>query len=114
MKRQSTARDGLLSLRKQHQDLAAEIDAVRTQHETEKETARKERELDDMLQDIKLAVQRGRAAERKASEEQLRPVGLELRLRNVVEGVSSSDGREGLVGRVRGLNEALERAITAA
>ena len=114
MKHQSAARDELLSLRKQRQDLALEIDAVRSQYEAEKETARKERELDDILQDIQLAVQRGRAAERKATEEELRPVGLELRLRNVVDGVSSSDGREGLVGTVRGLNEALEAAIAAA
>ena len=86
---------------------------MRAQHEAEAKANRDEHELHDMLHDIQLAVQRGRAAERTADEEGLRPVGLERRLHGVAEQGSAADGRAGMVGKVRELNEMLERAIAA-
>ena len=66
-----------------------------------------------MIQDIELAVQRGRAAqlaqgaEGDAAEES---VGLELRLRTVAAEVSSVGGG-GLLERVRGFNALMEKVL---
>ena len=66
-----------------------------------------------MIQDIELAVQRGRAAqlaqgvEEEAVEES---AGLELRLRKVAVEVSSVD-RGGLLERVKGFNTLMEKIL---
>ena len=112
-KRQDAKRTELLSVRQQRQNLVAQIASVRAKHEAAAEAERREHDLHELVKDLELAVQRGRAAERNASEEELQPVGLELRLRDVAETVSTADGRMGMLGRVNGLNDALERAIAA-
>ncbi len=64
-----------------------------------------------MLHDVELAVQRGRTAQRKPGAD-LTPVGLELRLREVADRVSSARGRQSILQRVRGMNARLEAAVS--
>ena len=75
-------------------------------------TVQGETDLNNMLHDIELAVQKGRAAQRlqdpDADDE---PIGLELRLRELTGTISSSGGHTGLLDRLKEFNELLERAI---
>ena len=61
-----------------------------------------------MLHDIELAVKRGRAL---SEESQSSPNGLELRLREITSAVSSKDGNQGLLDRVKRFNALLESAV---
>ncbi|MCJ1414746.1 hypothetical protein MMC32_001074 [Xylographa parallela] len=112
-KTKSTKRDALLDIKRQRDEIAIEMDAVRAQHEIATQIAQDENDLDTMIQDIELAVQRGRAAqlaqgaEGDAAEES---VGLELRLRTVAAEVSSVGGG-GLLERVRGFNALMEKVL---
>ncbi|MCJ1402185.1 hypothetical protein MMC11_005405 [Xylographa trunciseda] len=135
-KTRNTKRDALLDIKRQREEIAIEMDAVGAQHEqaTKVEQVRDshhcpstfwrneaqadvdnqdENDLNTMIQDIELAVQRGRAAqlatdgEPDAAEEN---VGLELRLRKVAMEVSSVGG-EGLLDRVRGFNALMEKVL---
>ncbi|MCJ1438251.1 hypothetical protein MMC27_007639 [Xylographa pallens] len=112
-KTKTTKRDTLLDIKRQREEIAIEMDAVRAQHEIATKIAQDENELDTMIQDIELAVQRGRAAqlaqgvEGDAAEES---VGLELRLRKVAAEVSSVGGG-GLLERVKGFNALMEKVL---
>ena len=66
-----------------------------------------------MIQDIELAVQRGRAAQLAKGEEEAgeEGVGLELRLRKLAAEVSSVGGG-GLLERVRGFNALMEKSLS--
>ena len=67
-----------------------------------------------MIQDIKIAVQRGRAQQQTQGKEadEGGEVGLELSLRSVADKVSSV-GRLGLLKRVKEFNALVEKAIAA-
>ena len=65
-----------------------------------------------MLHDIELAVQTGKGLPQDPDED-LRPTNMELRLRLAAETVSSADGRQGILDRVKGYNAFLERAVAA-
>jgi hypothetical protein len=69
-------------------------------------------ELNTLLNDIELAVQRGTEAQERDGviEEHTQP-NFTMRLRNVTEMVSSAGGRLGLLDRVKGLNKLLEQVI---
>ena len=68
-----------------------------------------------MLQDIELAVQRGRAQQESHSGGTAKVkgdvTGLEFSLRSIAQKVSSASGG-GLLNRVKDFNSLLERAIT--
>ncbi|MCJ1385401.1 hypothetical protein MMC17_008524 [Xylographa soralifera] len=112
-KTKTAKRDALLDIKKQREEIAIEMDAVRAQHERATKIAQDENDLDTMIQDIELAVQRGRAAqlaqgvEEDTAEES---VGLELRLRTVAAEVSSVEGG-GLLERVKGFNALMEKVL---
>lgn len=67
-----------------------------------------------MIQDVELAVQRGRAVQEAGGDEhEGREAGLELRLRKVAAEVSSAGGG-GLLEKVRRFNTLMERAVGGA
>jgi hypothetical protein len=69
-----------------------------------------------MIEDIELAVQRGRTLQRalieKGEEDGADPRGLEMRMKMVAGKVSKVGGEGGgLLERVRGFNDMVERAL---
>ncbi|MCJ1471932.1 hypothetical protein MMC13_000573 [Lambiella insularis] len=110
-KQKTAARSTLLALKRRRDALALETDAVRAVHERAAKVAQDENELDTLVQDIELAVRRGRAAQRVGGgDEGGREVGLELRLRKVA--AEFGDGEEGgLLERVKAFNGLMERAV---
>ncbi|MCJ1390607.1 hypothetical protein MMC18_003468 [Xylographa bjoerkii] len=114
-KTRTTKRDALIDIKRQREEIAIEMDAVRAQHEKATKIAQDENDLDTMIQDIELAVQRGRAAQLAggAEENEEEGVGLELRLRKVATEVSSVGGG-GLLERVKGFNALMEKILGGA
>ena len=118
-KQKAALRDELLEMRKQRQELDLQMDELRGQNEEDARVANEEHTLDTLLQDIELAVQRGKAAQEHGDEEeddddhQDEDGGLTLamRLQQVADTVSSADGRVGTLERVKGFNKLLEQAI---
>ncbi|MCJ1358499.1 MAG: hypothetical protein MMC33_008499 [Icmadophila ericetorum] len=106
----------LLSLRNERDDVALEIDEVRLNHIEASNFAQEENDIATLLQDIELAVQRGRALQPEfisdAAEVPKDAVDLEFSLEKVAAEVSSANG-PGLLGQVKAFNLFLERAITA-
>ena len=116
-KQKAALRDELLDLRKQRQEVELQIDEVRARHEKDARVANEEHHLETLLQDIELAVERGRAApevdeeeEDEDGEEEGKP-SLSMRLQQAADVMSSADGRVGLLERVKGFNGLLEEAI---
>jgi hypothetical protein len=85
-------------------------DAVRAKHDAAAKKAARDQELQQMLEDLELAAHRGRAAQAKLEADGggEGEVGLELRIRDVVERVSSHGGRTGLLTRLKRFNAYLE------
>lgn len=125
-KGQVALREELLGLRRQRQEIELQMDEVRRRNEEEAREAAEEQRLREMLQDIQVAVQRGRAAEEQegsqgedGEDESRNGKGgdadggptLAMRLRRLGETVSSADGRVGMLEKVRGFNRLLEEAI---
>lgn len=112
----STLLSELTSIQSSRRHLALQHDRVRAAHDVAAREARSAAELDSMLHDIELAVQRGRRQQRhnrasSAGTEADGEVGLELRLADVVTRVSSADGRTGLAERLKRFNGFLEAFV---
>ncbi|MCJ1287588.1 hypothetical protein MMC26_006940 [Xylographa opegraphella] len=112
-KAKNAKRDALLDIKRQREEVAIEMDAVRAQYETATKITQDENDLDTMIHDIKLAVQRGRAAQQAQGEDAgtaEESVGLELRLRKLAAEVSAIGGG-GLLNRVKGFNALMEKVL---
>ena len=120
-KQKTALRDEVLDLRRQRQEMELQIDEVRARHEEEAREADEEYRLNTLLQDIELAVERGRTAPEESDDDddedergveggEGRP-NLMMRLQQVTDRVSSADGRIGMLDRVKAFNGLLEEAI---
>jgi hypothetical protein len=122
-------RDELLALRAEREEIAIEADGVRAKHEervasvkviylgsTDVFEADKKQAANDLntdLHDIEIAVQRGRAAQKAAGDDEPGELGLEARLQEMTDRVSSAGGRQGLLERTKRYNAYLEAAVGA-
>ena len=90
------------------------MDAVRAQHEKTSKVEQDANELNTLIQDIELAVRRGRAQQAVTGDEGEKKsgAGLELRLKDMASKVSSV-GQMGLLEKAKGFNAYLERAVGA-
>jgi hypothetical protein len=112
----TTTRSELQDLKTQRYETIREIEDVRTEHERRSKLAQDKTELITMIEDIELAVQRGRTLQRalieKGEEDGADPRGLEMRMKMVAGKVSKVGGEGGgLLERVRGFNDMVERAL---
>ncbi|KAI9843940.1 MAG: hypothetical protein M1837_005981 [Sclerophora amabilis] len=122
-KREKTKlRDELLQLRREREEVALETDAVRRKHSERASAAQGRNELNDLLHNVALAVQRGRTKQRilaAASEDRQADettsnskntnlIGLERLLNDVAADVSSTSKAGGLLKRVKDFNGFLE------
>lgn len=106
-------REELLDLRRERETIALRTDEIRRSHAKASKAAQEDNDLNTMLHDIELAVQRGRAQQDNGSDEGNRNGnGLEVLIQDVVATVSSAKG-PGLLDRVKGFNAYLERAVSA-
>ena len=122
-KQKAALRDEVLDVRRQRQEMELRIDELRARHEKEAREADEEHRLNTLLQDIELAVERGRTAPEGSDEDDdddENEAGVEggegkpslmMRLQQITDAVSSADGRVGLLERVKGFNGLLEEAI---
>lgn len=121
IRHKTTHRTTLLHLRQQRENIMLQQDAIRAANEAAAKHANERFELNTLLGDIELAVQRGQegdggndddAEEDEEEEEgQDRKGDLASRLQRIGEVVSSARGRVGLLQRVRGLNDLLEGVV---
>ena len=116
-KKKASLRDELLEMRRQRQELELQMDEMRAGNEEAAKAANEEHELNNLLHDIELAVERGKAAQEQdgdddgdAEEGNGEPT-LAMRLRQVADNVSSADGRIGMLERIKDFNKLLEEAI---
>ena len=109
-KRKILKREAYLEVRRRREEVAVEMDAVREKHEKATRIARDEEDLDTMVRDIELAVQRARAMQATGDEEKGAREGLEVRLRCVADQLSSAGGG-GILERVKAFNALAEKAI---
>ncbi|KAI9796748.1 MAG: hypothetical protein M1833_005988 [Piccolia ochrophora] len=107
-------RNDLLALRRERTRLALRMDAVRAKHDEARRTAMEAMEVEEVVRDVGLVVQRGGGKEDEGGGEDGERM-VEEGIREVVgEGMvgagGDAGGAGGLLDRVRGFNAFLERA----
>lgn len=112
-KKKIALRGELLNLRREREEIALRTDEIRRSHAKASQAAQEDNDLNTMLHDIELAVQRGRAQQENGSDDGEQVAnGLEVLMQNVATTVSSAKG-PGLLDRVKSFNAYLERAVSA-
>lgn len=102
-----------MSLRREREKIALRTDEVRRSHAKASKAAQEDNDLNTMLHDIELAVQRGRAQQDNDSDDGDRGAnGLDVLIHDVAATVSSANG-PGLLDQVKRFNAYLERALLA-
>ena len=114
-------REELMEIRDKQAKVDMEMDEMRRVHEEASREADEEKRIEEILGDLEVAVQRGRAAEERQQREgdedgeneegEESVEGLLMGLREVAEVASSADGRVGMLDKVKGFNKMLEEAI---
>ncbi|KAK8253216.1 hypothetical protein HDK77DRAFT_437766 [Phyllosticta capitalensis] len=109
-KRREALTQEFLDIRKERDDIALRMDAVRQQHEEAETKRQSEEDLNAAIFDIELAVQRGKQkAEREDRQDEAPEMPLHWLLDDVAASVSTSGSGGGLLQKVKGFNVFLEQ-----
>ena len=109
----------LVEVKKRKEEIGVEMDEVRAAHAARMERVRERMRLQEGMEDVEVAVRRGREAEEKGEKvdgeegREWEMARLEGRARRVAEMVSSSTGGGGLLDVIKRFNEKLEKAAEA-
>ncbi|KAI9891686.1 MAG: hypothetical protein M1814_002436 [Vezdaea aestivalis] len=107
-KKKLELREQLLHVRKDRERLAIRTDEVRRRYEAALKAFQGDSDLNDAMQDLELAVERGQAL--SENDDDLETSGIEYLLKSVAADVSSTAPEGGLLRRVREFNDFLEKA----
>ncbi|OAA57378.1 hypothetical protein SPI_07037 [Niveomyces insectorum RCEF 264] len=104
-------REAILRIRAEREQVALRMDALRMQHQVEKERAMKTARISAVMHDVDLAVEQGQAAPPlSATQKKTAELGnLELAVSRVVEQVGGPGGRGGTLQQIMAFNAFLER-----
>ncbi|KAK7518889.1 hypothetical protein IWZ03DRAFT_374906 [Phyllosticta citriasiana] len=110
-KRREMLTQEFLDIRKERDEIALKMDAVRQKHEEAEVARKRDQNLNAAIFDIELAVQRGKQkAEREGTQDETPEMPLDWILDDVAGTVSSSGNGGGLLQKVKGFNAFLEHA----
>ena len=113
-KEKMALREELLGVRKRREEVALEMDEVRWAHGNRMERERERKALLEGVQDVDVAVRRGREARRRkvadGEEDGEMEMAVEAKARRMAEVIGNSLEGGGLLETVRKFNEVLEKA----